>query len=341
MSDAVPPGRLVRSLPGLGVAALGAALGWLVHLALPWFPWLTASLVLGVLVGCLPPLRPALDGALKPGLGIAARTLLRAGIVVLGLRLSLVDIAALGWLGVLAIVAIVVASFLVTWLIARALRLPGDEPVLVAAGFSICGVSAIGAMSAARRSPAQDSGTPTALVTLYGTLAIVVLPALAAALHLSPAAAGQWTGLAVHDVGQVVATAGTLGTGALAVAVVVKLTRVLLLAPMAAIAAIGTRRAARRSGEQGGRLPAIVPLFIVGFLAMVVIRTLVPLPEWLLAAADLLQSALLAAALTAIGAGLRLERLVRSGPRALAAGALSWLAILVMALGAVLLVPIG
>jgi len=333
--------RVAALAPGIAVAAAGAALGWVVHLLVPWVPWLTAALVLGIVAGSIPPLRPALDGPLRAGLAFSSRTLLRAGIVVLGLKLSLLDVAGLGWGGVLAIVVLVGASFAATWAIARALRLPGDEPVLLAAGFSICGVSAVGAMSAARRSPSADTGTPIALVTLYGTLAIVVLPALAALLQLTPVQSGQWAGLAVHDVGQVVATAGTLGAGALAVAVVVKLTRVILLAPMVALAALGARRSARRAGERGGALPPVVPLFIVGFVALVIVRTLVPLPGWLLDGADIVQSALLAAALAAIGAALRLERLVRSGARSLAAGALSWLVILGLGLAAVLLVPVG
>ncbi len=327
--------------PGLAVAAAGAALGWLAHVLLPWVPWLTASLVLGVILGCIPPVRPSLDGVLKPGLALSSRTLLRAGIVVLGLKLSLVDIAGLGWLGVVTIIALVGISFLVTWSIGKAFRLPGDEPVLMAAGFSICGVSAVGAMGAARRAPAADAAIPTALVTLYGTLAIVVLPALSTLLHLTPVQAGQWTGLAVHDVGQVVATAGTLGAGALSVAVVVKLTRVLMLAPMVAIASIGTRRRARAAGEDDGKMPPVVPGFIIGFIVAVLIRTFLPLPGFILDAADVVQSALLAMALTAIGASLRLERLVRSGARALAVGGLSWLVILGLALVAVILVPMG
>jgi len=328
-------------LPGLAVAAVAAALGWVAHLVLPWMPWLTAALVLGVVAGSIPPLRPSLDGPLRRGLAFSSKTLLRAGIVVLGLKLSLLDIAGLGWAGVVVIVVLVALSFVATWAIAKAFRLPGDEPVLLAAGFSICGVSAVGAMSAARRSPAADTGTPIALVTLYGTLAIVVLPALAAVLGLTPAQSGQWAGLAVYDVGQVVATAGTLGAGALAVAVVVKLTRVLMLAPMVAVAALGARRVARQSGERGGTLPPIVPLFILGFVALVVVRTFVPLPDWLLDAADVVQSALLATALAAIGAGLRLERLARSGVRSLAVGALAWLVILGLGLAAVLLVPVA
>lgn len=136
--------RRARWLPGMLLAALGAAAGYGVHLPLPGLPWLTASLILGVLVGSVPAIRPALDGVLKPGLAIAARRLLRIGIVVLGLKLSLGDIAALGWVSILAIIALVLVSFVLTWLIGRLFRLEGDQAMLMAAGFSICGVSAVG-----------------------------------------------------------------------------------------------------------------------------------------------------------------------------------------------------
>jgi uncharacterized integral membrane protein (TIGR00698 family) len=341
--------------PGVALAAAGAALAWLVHLALPAVPWLTAAFVVGIVAACLPPLRPVLDGPLKAGLGFSARGLLRFGIVLLGLDLALADIASLGWWGVLAIVVLVGLAFAATYGIGRMLRLPGDEPVLLAAGFSICGVSAIGAMQAARRRPAapgapasassdvQDAATPTALVTLFGTLAIVVLPALLAladalGMHLSPEFFGAWVGASVHDVGQVVATAQTAGATALGVAVVVKLTRVLTLAPMVAIASLHTRRAARASGAATGKLPPVVPLFIVGFVALVLVRSLLPVPDAVIEVVDVVRNALLAAALVGIGAGLRLERLVRSGGRAIAAGALSWLVILVLGLGVAVVV---
>ena len=322
---------MTRPLPGLLLAAAGAAAGYGVHALWPWFPWLTASLVFGVIVGSIPPARPSLDGVFKPGLGFASRRLLRLGIVVLGLQLSLSNILALGWLTIVAIVIVVGLSFLLTWLIARAFRLEGDQPVLFAAGFSICGVSAVGAMSAARGSDPKDTGTPIALVTLYGTLAIVVLPALAGLLGLTPLQFGHWVGASVHDVGQVVATAQTLGSVALAAAVVVKLTRVLMLAPMVAITSIATRR----RGTATGVRPAIVPLFIVGFLVMVLIRTFVPLPDAVLATANILQSILLAMALFGIGASLRLEQLARSGVRALGAGLVSWVVLLGLGLGIV------
>lgn len=321
-------------LAGVLLAAVGAAAGYGVHLLFPALPWLTASLILGVLVGSIPPFRPSLGGAFGPGLTIASHRLLRLGIVVLGLQLSLGDIAALGWVAILAIVALVGVSFVSTWLIGRLFRLEGDQAVLMAAGFSICGVSAVGAMAAARGSDQKDTATPITLVTLYGTLAIVVLPALASLLGLNAQQFGHWVGASVHDVGQVVATAQTAGAVALAIAVVVKLTRVLMLAPMVAIASIQNRR---RSITSEAPRPAIVPLFIVGFIVAVLLRSFVPIPDALLGVADILQSALLACALFAIGASLRIEQLAGSGLRSLGAGLVSWVVILGLALGLVYL----
>jgi uncharacterized integral membrane protein (TIGR00698 family) len=361
-----------KPVPGLVLAALGAAIAFGLHWAVPAIPALTAALVLGVVVGSIPALRPSLGERFAPGLTLASKRLLRLGIVLLGLKLSLGDIADLGWVAIVAIVVLVLASFALTWSIARLFKLEGDQPILLAAGFSICGVSAVGAVSAARGSSAKDAGTPVALVTLYGTAAIVVLPALAPVFGLDATQFGHWVGASVHDVGQVVATAQTGGTVALASAVVVKLTRVLTLAPMVAGISIATRRravkaASTQSAESASfstshdsmdsagpsatpshsaspnraARPPIVPLFIVGFVAMVLARSLLPVPDGVLDAADLVQTVFIAMALFGIGASLRLETLARSGLRALAAGLVSWVLILALGLGFVWLVSIA
>ncbi len=320
-------------MPGLLLAASAALVAWLTHLVVPAVPLLTAAVALGIVVGQIPGLRPALGGALAPGLRFAARSLLRAGIVLLGLKLSLVDIAGLGWAAILTTIAVVVITFVGTLGLGRALGLPGHQPILVASGFSICGASAIGAMGAAVRARDEEQAVPVALVTLCGTLAIAVLPALWHPLGLSTAQFGHWVGAGVHDVGQVVATAQIAGTTALAVAVVVKLTRVLMLAPMVAITAAVERR---RATDAAGPRPAIVPLFVAGFLAAVLLNTFVPLPEWLITGADWVQTALLATALFALGASIRFAELARTGWRALVVGLTSWVLVAALAYGAVL-----
>lgn len=323
--------RLVTRVPGLGAALVAVALATLLGSLVPAVPVLTAAVALGVAVGQLPAFRDLADGVLAPGLELAARTLMRAGIVLLGLRLSLVDIADLGLLPILAVVTLVVVTFLGTWWIGRRMGLPGDEPLLVAAGFSVCGASAIGAMAGATRATAKDQATPVALVTLCGTLAIGVLPALMRPLGLDDLEFGRWVGAGVHDVGQVVATAQIAGPAALAVAVVVKLTRVLMLAPMVAVAASVRRRADTASGEETGPRPPLVPLFVLGFLAAVLVNTLLPVPDALLTVADTAQTIVLAAALFALGTGVRIFTLVRTGWRALIVGLVSWTLIAVLA----------
>jgi uncharacterized integral membrane protein (TIGR00698 family) len=318
-----------RPLAGLGAAAGAALVAFGVHLAVPAVPLLTAAVALGIVAGQLPAVQRMLDGVLAPGLALAARRLLRIGIVLLGLKLSLVDIAGLGWAAIAVIVVVVVATFAGTFALGRLLRLPGSQPILIAAGFSICGASAVGAMSAVTRSKDEETATPIALVTLCGTLAILVLPVLRFPLGLTAEEFGVWVGLSVHDVGQVVATAQIAGPTALAAAVVVKLTRVLALAPMVAIVGFVERR---RHPAEPGKRPPIVPLFVAGFLAAVLVRTFLIDPGTLvggavLDAADLVQTALLAMALFALGTNIRLRTLARTGWRALIVGLASWLLI--------------
>jgi uncharacterized integral membrane protein (TIGR00698 family) len=284
-------------------------------------------------VAQLPAARPLLEGVWAPGLSVAAKRFMRIGIVLLGLKLSLVDIVGLGWVTIAAVVVVVLLTFGITWMLGRAFRLPGHQPLLIATGFAICGASAIGAMSGVVKAKDREAATPVALVTLCGTLAIAVLPALWHPLGLSADEFGHWVGAGVHDVGQVVATAQIAGTSALAIAVIIKLTRVLMLAPLVSVAAVVVRR--RSEEPTSSRRPPIMPLFVAGFLAAVLIRTLIDLPEPVLASADLVQTALLAMALFGLGTAVRVKELVQTGWRAVIVGLLSWLVIAVLALGAV------
>ena len=327
------PARVPGLLPGLLVAGVGALLAWGVHVLVPAIPWLTAVVVLGIVAAQVPPMRRLLDGVLAPGIAFAGRSIMRAGIVLLGIDLSLGDIASLGWRAILTTVLVVLLTFAVTLAFGRSMGLPGHQPLLIASGFSICGASAIGAMGSVVRAKERDQATPIALVTLCGTLAIAVLPALWHPLGLDALQFGHWVGAGVHDVGQVVATAQIAGGAALAVAVIVKLTRVLLLAPMVAITASIERR---RSTDATGPRPPIVPLFVAGFVLLVLVRTFVPIPAAAVSAADDVRNVLLAVALFALGSGVRVSELARTGWRALVVGLTSWVFIAALAYGAVL-----
>lgn len=361
-------------LPGVLAAAAAALTAWGIHALVPAIPLLTAAVALGIIAAQLPFARPSLTGALAPGLSVASTRLMRIGIVLLGLKLSLFDILGLGWVAIATTVAIVLLTFVGTLWLGRRLGLPGQQPLLIATGFSICGASAIGAMSGVVRAKETDAAVPIALVTLCGTLAIAVLPALWHPLGLTDLQFGHWVGAGVHDVGQVVATAQIAGSAALAVAVVVKLTRVLMLAPIVAVVSVVERRRhAVASGSGAGSRgpestvavpgqvdpplsepvgpeteivsaeasdaartrPPLVPLFVVGFLVAVLIQTFLPLPAAVVDAADTMQTAVLAMALFALGSAVRFGALLRTGGRALLVGLLSWALIAALAFGAV------
>ena len=312
----------------------------MVHGLVPVLPAMTLAVVLGVLTANLPWAGAFTAGRGRPGLDFAGKHLMRGGIVVLGLKVSVMDVLGLGWLALVLITGVVAASFGGTYLISRLFRLPPVTALLVATGFSICGASAIGAMAAVRRIKHVDTVLPVALVTLCGTLAIGALPLLIHPLQLTAPVFGAWTGASVHDVGQVVATAQTAGTAALGIAVVVKLTRVLLLAPVVAIAGAHQRLARQPddSLESGHVRPPVIPLFVLGFIAMVGLRSTDWLSDGWLEAGAVLQDILLEAALFGLGSAVRIRALLLTGGRALLAALASWLLIAVLGLGAAVLI---
>ncbi|HEX5565883.1 MAG TPA: putative sulfate exporter family transporter [Streptomyces sp.] len=331
------------SLPGLALVACGTAAAWGVHLLLPAVPMLTAAVVLGVAAVHLPGVRRFADGPGRPGLALAGKRLMRLGVVLLGLELGVSDVLGLGWATVAMVLAVVTATFFGTLWLGRKLGLRGDQPLLVAAGYSICGASAVGAVGEARGSDDRDVAASVALVTLCGTLAIAVLPLLHHPLGLDDLQFGRWVGAGVHDVGQVVATAQTAGPAALSEAVLVKLMRVLLLAPLVAAVAMTTVRRRKRDRQEdrhrtadAGR-PPLVPLFVAGFLAMAAVRATGWLPSSVLGTATTVREFLLAAALVGLGSAVRLPALVRTGGRLAALGACSWVVIAGVSYAGVLL----
>ncbi|WP_069886116.1 YeiH family protein [Streptomyces luteocolor] len=323
--------RAPGKLPGLALAAAGVGLAWCVHRLVPGVPMLTAAVVLGIAAAHLPgAARAFVRGTGKAGLTFAGKRLMRVGVVLLGLKLGLDDVLGLGWASVAMVLGVVTVTFFGTWWLGRRMGLPGDQPLLVATGYSICGASAIGAVSEVSESDERDTATSVALVTLCGTLAIAVLPLLQHPLGLSDAEFGRWVGASVHDVGQVVATAQTAGAGALGDAVLVKLMRVALLAPLVAAVALSVRARVRSSTGEGqakdrsAKRPPLVPLFVLGFLAMVALRTTGWLPGAALDTAQTAQELLLAAALFGLGSAVDLPSLTRTGGRIAALGLVAW-----------------
>ena len=315
--------------PGLVLSLLAATMALLVARVAPAVSPLLVAIVLGILATNIRPL----PDRLSPGLAVASKRLLRMGIVLLGLQLVLADIAALGVRMVVAVALIVAFGFAGTLMAGRALGVPPMQRLLVAAGFSICGAAAVAAVDGVVEADEEDVASAIALVVLFGTAMIALGPALTGLLDLSTRRQGLVIGGAVHEVAQVVAAGGIIGHAALAAAVTVKLARVAMLAPM--IMVIGARRRHRLAAAATTSNPPLVPLFVAGFLAAAVVRTAVPLDDGVISAARMLQTVLLAAAMFALGTGVKAPVLRKLGGRPLALGALSTAWLFVLAVGAV------
>jgi long-chain acyl-CoA synthetase len=320
------PRELRRFVPGIALVTAGVAIAFLINSFIPAI----SALTIGVLLGVLITNTAGVSANMRPGLTFATRWLLRAGVVLLGLQLSIPQLIGLGGPMLAVVVVTVVLGFLGTRWIGARLRLSHNLALLTATGFSICGASAIAAMESATDSDEDEVATAVALVTIFGSIALLVWPLLQAPLALPNVAYGAWTGASVHEVAQVVAAASPAGQASLATAVVVKLSRVILLAPLIAAVTIAARRRVR--GETGtSTRVALVPPFVLGFLAMIVLRSTGILPDEVLSAAKVLTTALLAAALFGLGTAVRLHVLLHTGPRAVVLGAASTLLLALVA----------
>ncbi|WP_241386419.1 YeiH family protein [Rhodococcus sp. CH91] len=316
----VAPGLLVAGAGTL--AALAAA-----HLVPEASPLLVA-IVLGVAVANAG-LPTAAVETLGPGMGVASKHLLRVGVALLGLQLAVSDLAALGWGTALVAATVVVAGIGGSLALGRSLGVGWTQRLLIACGFSICGAAAAAAVDSVIDSRTRELVTTVALVVVFGTAMIPLVPLVAEMSGLDTRSAGLWAGAAIHEVAQVVATGTALDAaagGALAVAVTVKLARVALLAPVIAIVGVVARR--RGEGRTDGKPQPIVPLFLLGFLACVAVRSTGVLGPFVVDVAHSVQTALLTAAMFALGTGVRPAVLRGVGwrPVALAAAATIWIA---------------
>lgn len=316
--------------PGLAVVVVGVVAAVAVHAAVDSVAQLVAAVVIGTLCTNLGLVGPSM----RPGLKFAAKRLMRFGVVLLGFRLSLGQIADLGVPTLVVVLVTVVATFFGAQWIGRRMGLSPGFCLLVGTGFSICGLSAIAAVEDASGSSEEEVATAMGLVTLCGTLAIFVVPWAAHVIGLSDDQTGTWIGASVHDTAQVVAAASTAGASIVAVAIAVKLTRVLLLAPI--VTGVNIQRA-RRASTTGtsGRRPSLVPLFVVGFLVCVLIRTSGVLSDGALDTAKSLETLVLTAAMFGLGTEVDVQKIRMLGVRPLLLGAASWLGVALVSLAAV------
>lgn len=321
--------RWEGKLPGIALAVVGAIVAKTAS-DLVGISALTIAVIAGVL---LTNTGLSLD-RFRPGLAFAAKHVLRIGVVALGMRLSIARLGDLGTSVIITIVVTVFATFFGTQALGKRLGVSGPLSLLIATGTSICGASAIAAMQGTSDAEEEEVGLAIGLVTLAGTIAMFALPILGPLLGLSDDQFAIWVGASIHDVAQVVAAGSTGGEQVLAAAVVVKLTRVLLLAPLVTGVSISRSRSAPADAAK----PALIPGFVVGFLVFVALRSTGLVPDSVVEQTQVVEGWLFTVALIGLGAGVDVKKMRTLGRAPLALGALASGIVAIASLGAITLI---
>ena len=317
------------------------------------------AVLLGLYVGNAFPL----NKQLRAGAKFALQRLLRLGIILLGLRLSLQDVAATGVNALLLVLACITLALTLAYLAGRLFRIPPKLAALIGVGTAICGNTAIIATAPVIEADEEEMGFAVATITLFGLLAVLVYPLIGNALALPQHAFGLWAGTAVNDTSQVVAVSTIYGDAALDTATVVKLTRNTLMAPLIVLfGLIYTRALKKPMGDQAAQASRfdwkkIIPGFVVGFLVMALLRTIgiaagilpqsVGNPGDLTAAAAFLKTVddlskfLILMALAGVGLNTNLTSLRRIGLKPLLVGTCVALLLAAVSLALILFTPLG
>lgn len=265
-----------------------------------------------------------------------SRWLIQGAIIALGLRLDLRELLNSARDGLALAIGTIAGAMIVGLLLARVLKLSRDLGLLISSGTAICGGSAIAAVGSSIKAKSSDMAIATAIVFVLNAIGVVVLPIIGHRAGLTDLQFGSWAGVALHDMASVNgvakdfhAVAGETTGVALDTANVVKLTRVVWIAPLALLSAVWVARGAGARGASGAKEGVawrdVIPWFIVWFLAACTLRTLAPgFAEWS-STTKLVSSGAFQLALFLIGTGVSVAALRQTGWRAAVHATVLWI----------------
>lgn len=248
----------------------------------------------------------------RSGVNFTARRVLRFAIVLLGLQLTVAQVAEIGVTGLAIIVVVLVANFIFTKWLGKLLEVDWRLAELIGAGTSICGASAVVATNTVTGGSDEDVAYAVACVTIFGSAAMFIFPLLQMPFELDARSYGLWAGSSIHEIAQVVAASFQGGGEAGHVGTVAKLSRVVMLAPLVIALGIAARGRVQQGPRRNAKSPP-VPWFVFGFIALIAVASLVPIPPVALSWIAQSTAFLLTAALAGLGLETNLRKLVAKG----------------------------
>ncbi len=322
-----------KRLPGIVLAGCIAIPAWLLGRSFP----IIGSPILGILFGMILAFWK-LPGMFDDGVKYTSKQLLQYSIILLGFEMNLFNIVAVGRQTLLLMCFTLTAAFVTAYMANRLIKVDGKAATLIAVGTSICGGSAIAATAPVIHADNKDISHAISTIFLFNVIAAFLFPLLGHALGMSDHAFGLWAGTAVNDTSSVVAAGYTYSNAAGNLAVVVKLTRTLMIVPITLVLAIYTsRQATRDEHDSGYSIAKIFPWFVLGFVAAAIINTWIPMPQGVGSSLARAGKFVIVMAMVSIGLNTNIGKLVKSGGKSVLLGFICWLALSLTALGTLFL----
>lgn len=305
----------------LFVAIIAAAATWIAALS-PVAAMGISPLVVGIVIGIFyaNTLHNKFPTAWESGITFSGKKILRFAIVFYGFRITFQEIADVGMEGFLVSLVMLASTFILgTWIGQKVFKMDRDTSMLSASGASVCGAAAVLATEPVLKAEEHKAAIAVSMVVLFGTISMFMYPVLYAAiiepatgfLHMTPQQFGIYVGGTIHEVAQVVAVPASIPGASAEMAnsaVIVKMTRVIMIAPMLIALGIYLSYSAKKSGSAGGGVSLVIPWFAVYFVAMAGFNSLQLIPQDIVNQINIIDTFLLTMAMTALGMGTRFSK---------------------------------
>ncbi|MBC1234107.1 YeiH family protein [Listeria booriae] len=293
---------------------------------------LIGALVIALILGMLVQVSRTVVVSAQPGTGFISNKFLRLGIILLGFRLNLEALADSGLKTIVLAIVVVAFTIMTVYFLCKWLKVEDSLGLMAACGCGICGAAAVMGVSPQVKAKNDDAVLAVAVVCILGTVFTLIEVGLKPVLGMTPTQFGVMTGSSLHEIAHAVAAGGAGGTQALDASIIMKLSRVLLLAPVAVIVGIIAQRKAKATTDEKSKLP--IPWFMGGFLLTSAIGTFVAMPAELLNGLVSVAYICLGMAMAALGMSVNFQVIIRRGGRVFLAATIGSVALLALSITA-------
>jgi len=302
-----------------------------------------SPLVIGIVMGIFyaNTLHNKFPAEWETGITFSGKKILRFAIVVYGFRITFQQIMDVGMEGFLVSLIMLSTTFVLgTWLGTKVFGMEKDTSMLTASGASVCGAAAVLATEPVLKAEGHKTAIAVSMVVLFGTISMFLYPVLYTAiiepaqgfLHMTPSQFGIYVGGTIHEVAQVVAVPFSIPNAPVEMAnnaVIVKMTRVIMIAPMLIVLGFYLSYSAKKEGGDASAVKLVIPWFAVYFIGVAAFNSFHLIPENIVATINQVDTFLLTMAMTALGMGTRFAKFKGLGlaPVYTALGMFIWLVV--------------